>query len=152
MQTAIKYNWFYDCPPKTVWDFLTKPELLSQWLMENDIKPIVGHRFMIKTKAMPALELDGNFYCEILESIPFKKLSYSWKGGPGNGQTNLDTVVTWTLNPRENGTELFLEHSGFRAETNMAIFQGMDAGWKKKMAETLSQLITKQLPNETARG
>jgi hypothetical protein len=34
----------------------------------------------------------------------------------------------------------------------MAIFQGMDAGWKKKMAETLSQLITKQLLNETARG
>ena len=120
--------------------------------MDNDIKPMVGHRFMFKTKAIPAMEFDGNIYCEILEAVPFKKLSYSWKAGPGNGQTTIDTIVTWILNPKENGTELFLEHTGFGPLSNMTIFQAMDKGWKKNMSETLAQLIIKQQADETARN
>jgi uncharacterized protein YndB with AHSA1/START domain len=151
MQAEIKHNWFYACPPQTVWDFLTKPELLSQWLMENDIKPVAGHRFMFKTKAIPAMEFDGNVYCEVLEVIRCKKLSYTWKGGPGDGRLNLDTVVTWTLYAKDNGTELFLEHTGFGAVTNKAIFEAMDGGWKKNMSEKLAHLITKKQSDETVR-
>jgi uncharacterized protein YndB with AHSA1/START domain len=150
MQTAIKNNWFYNCAPNMVWDFLTRPELLSQWLMENDIKPVVGHKFMFRTKAYPAMEFDGNIYCEILEVVPFKKLSYSWKGGPGDGRVNLDTIVSWTLTPKDKGTELFLEHTGFGVMTNANIYQAMNEGWKKNMAEKLANLISKQHVDETA--
>jgi hypothetical protein len=38
---------------------------------------------MFKTKALPAIEFDGNVYCEVLEVIPLKKLSYTWKEDPG---------------------------------------------------------------------
>jgi uncharacterized protein YndB with AHSA1/START domain len=148
MQTEIKHRWFYHCGPELIWDFLTKPELLSQWLMSNDIKPVIGHQFMFKTKALPAMEFDGNVYCEILEVIPNWKLSYTWKGGPGDGSINLDSIVTWTLEAKDGGTELNLVHSGFGVKTNAKIFDAMNGGWKKNMAETLVDLITKRLTHE----
>ena len=149
MQTAIKHNWFYACSPETIWDYLTKPELLSQWVMKNDIQPIVGHRFMFKTNPYPEMEFDGNVYCEILEVVPFKKLSYSWKGGPAAGQTTMDSVVTWMLKSKDNGTELFLEHTGFGELVNKKLFEGMNGGWKQNMGK-MEQLIIKQQANETA--
>jgi uncharacterized protein YndB with AHSA1/START domain len=151
MQTEIKHNWFYACPPQTVWDFLTTPELLSQWLMDNDIKPVAGHRFMFKTKALPAMEFDGNVYCEVLEVISLKKLSYTWKAGSGDGSLNLGTVVTWTLYTRDNGTELFGTYR-FRGGDKYGYFQAMDTGWKKNMSEKMAQLITKKLTDETVRS
>lgn len=149
MKTEIKHHWFYACDPETVWEFLTRAELLSQWLMNNDIKPVVGHHFMFKINAMPAMEFDGNVYCEILEVVPNQKLVYTWKCGPGDGRINLDTVVTWILKPKEKGTELYLEHTGFGALTNAMIFDAMNGGWKKNMAELLANLITKKQTDET---
>jgi uncharacterized protein YndB with AHSA1/START domain len=152
MQTAIKHQWFYACQPQLVWDYLTNPELLAQWIMKNDIKPEVGHKFTFKTKAIPEMEFDGIVYCEILESVPLKKLSYSWNLGPGDGQITVNSVVTWTLIPGEKGTDLFLEHTGFGALSNKLLVQGMDAGWKKNMTEALARLITKQQADEAVRG
>ena len=132
MQTEIKHRWLYHCGPELIWDFLTRPELLSQWLMNNDIKPVIGHQFMFKTKALPAMEFDGNVYCEILEVIPNQKLSYSWKGGPGDGSINLDSVVTWTLEAKDGGTELNLVHNGFGVKTNAKDFRSHEPGLEEK--------------------
>jgi uncharacterized protein YndB with AHSA1/START domain len=68
-----------------------------------------------------------------LEIVPFRKLSYSWKGGPGEGKFTLDTVVVWKLEPNDKGTELFLEHSGFSEVENLAIYAGMTDGWLKNI-------------------
>ena len=149
MKKAIRYNWFYDAKPEIVWDFLTIPELLSQWLMPNDIRPVKGHAFMFRTKPIPQMDFDGNVYCEILEAKPFEKLIYSWKGGPGNGELTLDSVVTWTLIEQDRGTKLFLDHDGFDSEGNQYGFEAMSAGWKGKMESTLDELITKKLSSET---
>ncbi|MBA4168166.1 MAG: SRPBCC domain-containing protein, partial [Chitinophagaceae bacterium] len=131
MKKAIKHNCFYHASPETVWEFLTNPELLASWLMENDIQPITGHKFMFKTKPLPGF--DGNVYCKVLDVVLYKKLSYSWRGGPGDGKFTLDSVVTWTLNGKEDGTELFLEHAGFDSEGDQMGFEMMDAGWKKNL-------------------
>lgn len=61
--------------------------------MPKNLKAVVGHEFESRTNLIPSLELNGIFYCKILEIVPLKKLSYSWKGGPGNGITTLDKVV-----------------------------------------------------------
>ena len=50
MQREIKYTWFYQHSPEIIWDYLTKPELLSQWLMENNFQPIVGYEFQFNAK------------------------------------------------------------------------------------------------------
>src|SRR5271154_6089824 len=131
MQTDIKQNWFYNCPAKTVWEYLTNAELLSLWLMNSDIKPMLGHKFLFTMRAFPEWDFDGKVYCEILEIIPYKKLVYSWKAGPEPGKLTMDTLVTWTLVPKEKGTELLLAHTGFGPLVNKDIFQAMVEGWKK---------------------
>lgn len=128
MQTEIKHSWFFSQSSEEVWTFLTNKDLISKWLMPNDFEPVSGHDFKFSTKPIPSLNLDGIFYCKVLEIIPCKKLIYTWKGGPGNEVITLDTLVVWSLQPKDNGTELRLVHSGFRDE-NISIFSGMDKGW-----------------------
>ncbi len=132
MKNTIQHTFFFPHPADMVWEYLTKPELLAKWLMQNNIKPVVGHKFQITTKPIPSLDLDGIFHCEIIEVSLNKKLSYSWKGGPEPGKTNMDTLVVWTLNPKDNGTELNLVHSGFKDPDNSALYDSMNGGWVKQ--------------------
>src|SRR5688572_25438961 len=113
MTKTINHRFYYPHPPKVVWEYLTKPELMELWLMKNNFQPVKGTEFQFHTSPIPALDFDGIIYCKVLEIVPFKKLSYSWKSGPGKGEITLDSIVVWTLEPTERGTELFLEHSGF---------------------------------------
>ena len=45
MQREIKQTWQFTQSPQEVWEYLTQPELLEQWLGETDFQPIVGHKF-----------------------------------------------------------------------------------------------------------
>ena len=84
---------------------------------------------------MPQFGFNGIVYCKVLEIIPFKKLVYSWKGGPGDGAAfSLDSIVTWILIATETGCELQLEHSGFRDEHTDA-YTLMNIGWRKNIAK-----------------
>ena len=141
MATSINHRFFFPHPPEAVWEYLTNADLMEQWLMKNDFLPIIGHDFQFRTNPMPSLEFDGIIFCKVLEIVPFKKLSYSWKGGPGNGKITLDSIVVWQLQPTDKGTELFLDHSGFSKIENLAIYNAMNDGWFKnihKIAERIN--------------
>jgi uncharacterized protein YndB with AHSA1/START domain len=140
MTKTIKHQFFFAHPKETVWEYLTKADLLEQWLMKNDFQPIVGHEFQFRTNPIPSLDFDGICYCKVLEIIPFKKLSYSWRGGPRKGEVTLDTVVVWKLVPSDKGTELFLEHSGFGKEENLNFYSGMTDGWAKNVQKIINLL------------
>jgi uncharacterized protein YndB with AHSA1/START domain len=131
MTKSIRHEIFYAQPPAAVWEFLTNPALIAQWLMPNDFLPVLGHDFKFTIKPMPSFNFDGIVYCKVLELIPCKKLSYSWKCGPGSGDLSIESVVTWTLIPKDNGTELLLDHTG--RMDNLPFFELMDEGWKKNM-------------------
>lgn len=133
MTKSINHQFFFPHSPQTVWQYLTKPELMQQWLMENDFQPIIGFDFQFRTKPIPSLDFDGIFYCKVLEIVPFKKLSYSWKSGPGQGKITLDSTVTWKLEPKDKGTQLFLEHSGFAKKENLDFYNGLLHGWIEKL-------------------
>lgn len=141
MTKEIKHQWFLAHPPETVWEYLTNPTLLSQWLMENDFKPKVGHKFQFKAKPRKKMGFDGNIYCKVLEVKPTERLSYSWKGGPGNGEITLDSKVIWTLTPKKEGTDLFLRHVGFKEEINADSFLVMNKGWGSKIKDRFVKLI-----------
>src|SRR6266550_2474446 len=47
MQKEIKQTWHFNQSPQTVWEYLTKPELIEQWLGKTDFQPLVGHKFSI---------------------------------------------------------------------------------------------------------
>jgi uncharacterized protein YndB with AHSA1/START domain len=133
MAKIIKHQFFFPHPPETVWDYLTKTELMDLWLMKNDFQPIIGLDFQFRTGPIPSLDFDGIFYCKVLEIVPYKKLSYSWKSGPGNGEITLDSIVIWKLEPKDKGTELFLEHSGFAKKGNLSFYNGLLQGWLEKL-------------------
>jgi uncharacterized protein YndB with AHSA1/START domain len=142
MSKSIKHQFFFPHPPQRVWEYLTKPELMEQWLMKNNFRPIVGADFQFQTNPIPSLDFDGIFYCQVLEIVPLKKLSYSWRSGPGGGEITLDSVVVWKLEATESGTELFLEHSGFARVENLAFYNGLTDGWLKNINKILNLLNT----------
>ena len=144
MEKIIKHQFFFPHPTEMVWEYLTRSELLEQWLMKNDFQPIVGHDFQFKTKPIPSLDFDGICHCKVLEIIPFEKLSYSWRGGPGTGEITLDTVVVWKLVPNDKGTALFLEHSGFGKQEHLNFYTGMTDGWLKNVQKIANLLNAPQ--------
>ena len=113
MQKDIKQKWFFNKPPQEVWEYLTKPELIEQWLMKSDFKPIVGHKFQFTFIPKTDSKYRGTVNCEVLEVKPFTKLSYSWNGNTQDKSRNYNSIVVWTLVPKDNGTELQLQHNGF---------------------------------------
>jgi uncharacterized protein YndB with AHSA1/START domain len=126
MHKEIKQTWFFNQPPQEVWEYLTKPELLEQWLMKTDFQPIVGHKFSFMTKPNDACGYDKIIDCQVLEIEPFTKISYAWKGHANNGKYSFDSKVIWTLIPLEGGTELQLVHNGFKI---LEDFVAHNNGW-----------------------
>lgn len=115
-------------PPEKIWRALTQPHLLQDWLMRNDFKPVVDHRFKFSGDW-------GSVDCAVREVEPNRTLSYSWDAH------GLESVVIWTLTPTAKGTHLRMEQSGFRPDQQQA-FMGARAGWHK-FFENLEQLLAR---------
>lgn len=124
--TAIHVDEFLPHPAPRVWRALTDPELIAKWLMPNDFKAVVGHRFTFTTDPVPQVEFDGTVHCEVLEIEPERLLRIAWRGGP-----TLSTTVTWTLVPEGTGTRLFLVHEGFDPDSpyEQLARKAMGGGW-----------------------
>lgn len=115
-------------PPEKLWRALTTPHLMEEWLMKNDFKPDVGHKFNLRG------EWGGVLDCEVLEVEPMKTLSYAWNFEHEDSAYNLKSVVTFTLTPTPGGTHLRMEQTGFRPDQKQA-FGGAHAGWKEFLAK-----------------
>ena len=131
-------------PPEKVWRALTDSKLVASWLMPNDLRPEVGHRFTFRAKPIPGW--DGVCHCEVLEVKPNERLSYTWRGGSDELSeygSRLDTVVTWTLAPTSSGgTLLRLVHSGFEPR-NAYAFEMMGKGWRGMVAKSIGDVIAR---------
>jgi len=122
-------------PAERIWRMLTQPELISQWLMPNDFRPVVGHRFTFRTK--PFGDWDGVVHCEVLEVRPLQFLRYSWVGG--SESSKLISTVTWTLTAAGTGTRVRMEHEGF-GPSNQNAYDVMSQGWGRILSR-IGQLI-----------
>jgi uncharacterized protein YndB with AHSA1/START domain len=115
--------------PEKIWRALTQPHLIAEWLMKNDYKPAVDHRFQFRGDW-------GAADCRVLTVEPNRTLSYTWDA------MGLESVVTWTLTPSGTGTHLRMEQAGFKPDQNQA-YQGAKFGWQKFFA-SLEQVLEKQ--------
>jgi len=106
--------------------------------MKSDFQPVVGHKFRFTFEPKENSRYEGIVYCEVLEVIPFTKLSYSWNGSTNDQKRKFSSVVMWTLVPKENGTELQLQHSGL---TFLEDILNHTNGWKVCLAR-FEELIT----------
>jgi uncharacterized protein YndB with AHSA1/START domain len=131
---TISFEFDLQHSPQKVWRALTDPELLREWLLPvTGLELTPGTAFMFKTQPYPPW--DGTVHCKILEIEAQKKLSYAWVVG----DMELDTVVTFTLEPTSSGTRLSLVQSGFKAEQKQES-GGARYGWKM-MGEKLVELL-----------
>lgn len=115
-------------PPEKLWRALTQPHLIEAWLMKSDFQPLEGHTFNFRADW-------GSVDCRVTEVEPEKVLSYTWAAH------GLDSVVTWTLEPSDQGTNLRMEQSGFRPDQEQA-YQGAKFGWKR-FFDSLEQLMAR---------
>lgn len=143
MKKDINQKWFFNQPPGEVWDYLTKSDLLSQWLMKNDFKLIIGHKFQFQSTPGHDCETAGTAYCEVLEIVPQKKLSYSWKTGKGKEMT-VDSMVIWTLTEKPGGTELLLQHNGFDLIQD---YESHAEGWNRSVNKFIELLSARHYAN-----
>ncbi len=109
-------------PPEKIWRALTQSPLIKEWLMDNDLKPVVGHRFNFRATPMP--NWNGIIDSEVLVVEPNKKLSYRWNS------LGLESVVAWTLVATSGGTLVRMVQSGFRPDQEAA-YKGANYGWQK---------------------
>jgi uncharacterized protein YndB with AHSA1/START domain len=114
--------------PEKIWRALTQPHLIEEWLMKNDFKPVVDHRFKLCADW-------GAVDCQVLAVEPNKTLSYTWAA------YGLESVVTWTLTPTGTGTHLRMEQSGFHPDQQQA-YHGANAGWQRFFA-ALEQVLAR---------
>jgi uncharacterized protein YndB with AHSA1/START domain len=123
-------------PPEKLWRALTQPHLIEEWLMKNNFKPVVGHRFNLTG------EWGGVMDCEVLEVEPNRTLSYTWNFSHEDAAYDMKSVVVFTLTPTSTGTHLRMEQSGFRPDQKQA-FGGAHAGWKQFFAK-LEEMLAKE--------
>ena len=122
-------------PPEMVWDALTDPVMLGEWLMPNDFRPEVGYRFTFRTN--PAPGFDGVVHCEVRALEPPWRLSFTWVAG------KVDTLVTFTLAPTGTGTRLDLLHEGF-ALRQLPTQLILAMGWRRILRRRLPVALTQE--------
>jgi uncharacterized protein YndB with AHSA1/START domain len=107
-------------PPEKIWRALTQPHLIEEWLMKNDFKSVVDHRFSLSAEW-------GGVDCQVKALEPNRTLSYTWD------TKDLESVVTWTLTPTATGTRLRMEQAGFRPDQE-PYYRGATSGWPRFLA------------------
>ncbi|NGP59422.1 SRPBCC domain-containing protein [Paenibacillus thiaminolyticus] len=125
MSLTLPLDFQFTASIEKVWSALTDSSKLAKWIMENDFKPEVGHRFQFRTQ--PTEWWNGIIEGEVLIVDAPHRLSYTWASG-GEKHT-----VTWTLQDLGDGmVNLHLEQTGF---SNTQGVEGAKYGWSNWFRE-----------------
>ena len=138
MKSDVSLVFQFTSSIEQVWNALTDSDTLAKWVMDNDFKPVVGHKFQFRTE--PSEWWNGIVDCEVLEVDEPHKLSYTWASA---GES---TTVTWTLKKDSDGTiHLHLDQTGFSEETKarQGAIEGAKYAWMNmgdKLEKVLAEL------------
>ena len=120
--------------PKVVFSALTEPEKLAEWFQDEvNLDVRVGGQIRLVTlkEKHPEWNLEMNYYIEgtIMDLVPNKRLSYSWKF---RDTPNFpETLVTWELEQiNSDKTLVKLSHVGFsgKEKGNFSV-ESHNQGW-----------------------
>lgn len=112
-RAVVRLERWYAHSPERVWNALTNPEALSQWLLPTQFKPVRGHRFRFTQRSRKSGK-EGRaekINCRVIEVEAPHRLAYLWQ----SEDDKVPTLVTWTLEPLDAGTLLRIEHIGPQA-------------------------------------
>lgn len=161
MNRTIKIKQMLPYPPEMVWRALTNADLLGKWFMKNDIQPVVGHEFEFRMS--PQKGWDGITHCQVTAVEPNKYITYTYSGKASGEKAlacagihsdtadkaakgifaELDTMLSFTLEPTCGGTLLKMEHSGYKGLKMILVSLIMQLGWKKQLGKKLPALLKK---------
>jgi uncharacterized protein YndB with AHSA1/START domain len=111
MTDEIKKTIVIEAPPSAVFRALTDEKALTEWFPNQArLEARVGGQVEFKFEKADG-DVDHVVVGKILEIIPDKKLSFSWKNTTDPDFP--DTVVTWTLAGVDGKTRVELTHTGF---------------------------------------
>jgi uncharacterized protein YndB with AHSA1/START domain len=137
MNNNLQLEVFYPHPPEMVWKALTDSTALSKWLMPANFEPRVGFRFSFGSEEAARLRrIEG----VVLEADAPKILRYTWQDEGEDGEAGA-SVVSWTLKPKDGGTELTLEH---QAAPRADVYAPIEASsnWPELLAGSLPAMLS----------
>lgn len=122
-----------DAPPEAVFQALTDPEALREWMGAPApvVEPRVGGRYELGWR----YEVEGKEVAggpmKILDIVPNELLVVSWPDWRGD-QSVPTQSITWRLEPDGTGTRVTLTHAGFIRTVD---FSDYPFGWSHFMSE-----------------
>ena len=141
MEKPFEIERTFPVTPERLWNAITSPEEMRNWYFDlPGFKPEVGYRF--EFMGGPPDGIQYRHLCEVTESVPGKKLSYSWRydGYEGNSE------VTWELFPEGDSTRLKLTHRGLetfpKSNPDLAA-KNFAEGWTGIIGESLVAYLSK---------
>ncbi len=130
-----------NAPVSKVWDAITKKEQMKEWYFDlAEFRAEPGFEFRFEGGKDP-----NSMYlhiCVITESIPNKKLAYSWKYDGYEG----DSLVTFELFDENGKTRVVLTHTGLETfpESNPDLARhNFDEGWTYIIQKSLKEYLEK---------
>lgn len=122
-----------------VWKSISEPEELKYWFFNlEEFRPEVGFRFSFT--AGHKEETQYLHICEVIEVIPLKKLSYSWRYEGYHGRS----VVTIELQEQNEKTLLRLTHTGissFPKDNPNFLLRNFEEGWSQLIDQSLNKYL-----------
>ncbi|EZH75566.1 hypothetical protein ATO12_01925 [Aquimarina atlantica] len=125
-------------PIDKVWNAITNAKEISTWFIEADFKAEKGYQYTFNASGGECSPIKG----EVKRANPYT-LVYSWIVT----ENPLETTVKWVLEEVEEGTKLYLEHSGisgYKGETAVEMFNSFNGGWDNcisGLTDYLKQMI-----------
>ncbi|PBQ34974.1 ATPase [Sphingobacteriaceae bacterium] len=129
----------YKAPLSKVWKAISEKEHMKEWYFKlAEFKPEPGFKFEFTGKGSDGS--DYVHYCEVIESVFEKKLSYTWtyKGLAGRSR------VTFELFAEGHTTRLKLTHEGIETFANHGKdFQkeSFSEGWTHIVGKSLKDFL-----------
>jgi len=136
LTAPLQVERLYDAPINKVWDFITKQEYLTKWLMPGNFTAVEGFDYHFDYEASedhPA----GQIFGKILEVEEPNFIKFSWN----YYKLKQSTIVSFILKETEGGVLFSVEHEGFM-EGETVEFESFTEGWKRHMLQ-IDDLIEK---------
>ena len=127
-------------PVEQVWKSITDPNDMKQWYFDiPSFKAEAGYQFSFIGK-----DHDGKEWvhlCTVLEVIPNKKFSHTWRYEGYEGES----IVTWELTPEGKSTRVKLTHE------NLESFPPLKSLAKENFVQGWTEIVSRLLPEYLAK-
>ena len=119
---AVSHQYFIRATPERTFEAVTAPRMLTKWLAdEAELTPRVGGDYRLKWTGGPT------HTGKVVEFEPGSRIAFAWEW-PGVALRG--TVFKLSVEPKDDGSLLSVEHSGFpKTEEWTDLYGGAEWGW-----------------------